>query len=136
MEKKNFSKCKFYRGEAKCPFSDRSSTFFWFCERDWCSRSDFSREIKALKRSGQDELAVDEFGNERFPLSLAAVIYSSAKPGWDFLEIMRMYTDLDKAGSYALVEKIPTSVVTRNGVTSEVEDDSWWQDFLASHAKA
>lgn len=130
MEK--LKKCRFFRGEASCPFTDRSSIFFWSCERLWCRRSDgFSQEVKALKSARLDDFATDEFGGERIPLSLLAVIYSKAKKGWSFVRLLRLYFGFDPAGSYALMEKVPTSVVTRDGVSEEVEDDSWWQGFLS-----
>ena len=133
MNKGKLKKCRFYHGEARCLPSARSSIFFWVCERDWVSRSDdFSEEIQALKQSGQDDFAVDEYGTERIPLTLLAVIYSKLKPGWSLLRMLRIYFGLDSEGSYSLVEKIPTHLVSRDGKTEEVEDDSWWQAFVGS----
>ena len=133
MNKGKLKKCRFYHGEARCLPSARSSIFFWFCERDWVSRSDdFSEEIQALKQSGQDDLAVDEYGGVRVPLSLLALLFSKKKQSWDFLRIVRMYLGVDREGSYSLVEKIPTHLVSRDGKTEEVEDDSWWQAFVGS----
>ena len=126
------SSCRYYHGEALCPYSDRSSTFFWMCERAWTrSSDDFSKEIKALKSAHFDDFASDECGGIRAPLSLLAVIYSNAMKGWNFIRLMRLYFGLDRAGSSAVIEKIPTHLVTRNGVTEEVEDDSWWQSLVS-----
>lgn len=131
--KELINSCRYFHGEKECPYTFRSSIFFWVCERDWRARSDgFTKEIQALKQSGQDDFAVDEYGTERFPLSLLAVIYSKLKPGWSLLRLLRIYFGLDSAGSYSLVEKIPTHLVSRNGKTEEVEDDSWWQAFVSA----
>ena len=135
MDKAKLQQCRFFKGEASCPLSSpRSSVFFWVCERQWCNRSDaFSKELKELKAAGWDELAFDTMGKERIPLSLLALFYAKAGKGWSVVRLARLYTGLDPAGSYALIEKIPTSLrVGANGGIQEVEDDSWWQSFLAS----
>lgn len=133
--KELINSCRYFHGEKECPYSFRSSIFFWVCERDWCARSDsdgFTKEIQALKQSGQDDFAVDEYGAERIPLQLLAVIYSKLNPGWRLLRLLRIYFGFDPEGSYSVVEKIPTHFVSRNGELEEVEDDSWWQAFVSA----
>lgn len=131
MDKEKLKKCRFYHGEASCPYPDRSSIFFWMCEREWCNHAgDYSKEIKDLKDAHFDDFAIDEYGGERAPVSLLSLIYAKARKGWQLLRLVRLYFGLDKAGSYAIVEAIPTHFVTHKGKTKEVEDDSWWQAFL------
>lgn len=75
MDKEKLKKCRYYHGEASCPYPDRSSIFFWMCESEWCNHAgDYSKEIKDLKDAHFDDFAIDEYGGEHAPVSLLSLI--------------------------------------------------------------